>query len=157
MPTITTLPAIVRMIGVDDCPGGTCPHCGATGRWIYNFECEDGSVRGAMAGCLKLFPQAPEIARRASYAKLRAAGGMTQREKADAQSSRLSEMFAASQAKDDAVATAKNALDTFCRWLNDETEKIEDAGESAREFRLSHRGTVAALQADFDSSQGGVR
>lgn len=36
-----------------------CPHCGAEGRYIYHFVCEDGTERGAMAGCFKQFPQHP--------------------------------------------------------------------------------------------------
>lgn len=34
----------------------TCPHCGALGRYVYRFVCEDGETRGAMAGCVKLYP-----------------------------------------------------------------------------------------------------
>lgn len=32
-----------------------CPHCGAKGRYIQHFICDDGSERGAMAGCIKQF------------------------------------------------------------------------------------------------------
>lgn len=58
------LPAIIAIVGVHDggpMDGGfgsaQCPHCGAEGRYVYTFICEDGKRRGAMAGCLKLFPQ----------------------------------------------------------------------------------------------------
>lgn len=34
----------------------TCPHCGADGRYVWWFRCEDGTRRGAMAGCIRLFP-----------------------------------------------------------------------------------------------------
>jgi hypothetical protein len=58
------LPAIVAIVGVKDggpTDGGygsaICPHCGAEGRYVYSFICEDGKRRGAMAGCLKLFPK----------------------------------------------------------------------------------------------------
>lgn len=36
-----------------------CPHCGAEGRYIVYFRCEDGSERGAMAGCFKQFLRHP--------------------------------------------------------------------------------------------------
>ena len=57
----TTLPLITRYLHKTDsgpCDDGataTCPHCGADGRFIHWFECEDGSKRGAMSGCVKLF------------------------------------------------------------------------------------------------------
>lgn len=54
--TVVGLPRIVRFIRTDDCPGGACPHCGATGRWIHVFQTEDGRRMAAMSGCLKLFP-----------------------------------------------------------------------------------------------------
>lgn len=57
------LPAVLAVLGVDDfgpCDGGqgsaSCPHCGAEGRYVINFLCEDGTKRGAMKGCFKLFP-----------------------------------------------------------------------------------------------------
>lgn len=56
-PHAQTLPRIVRFLGTDDCgPGATCPHCGATGRWIVRFQVEDGRTLGAMRGCVKLYP-----------------------------------------------------------------------------------------------------
>lgn len=33
-----------------------CPHCGARGRYVHIFLCDDGATRGAMSGCVKLFP-----------------------------------------------------------------------------------------------------
>jgi hypothetical protein len=36
-----------------------CPHCGAEGRYIVHFRCEDGTRRGAMAGCFAKFPKHP--------------------------------------------------------------------------------------------------
>lgn len=56
-----TLPRIVRFDGCDDSGeygNATCPHCGAKGRYVYRFRCEDGVERGAMAGCIQLFPVA---------------------------------------------------------------------------------------------------
>ena len=60
------LPAIVAVLGVDDygpCEGSlgsaSCPHCGAQGRYVVRFMCEDGSRRGAMRGCIQLFPRSP--------------------------------------------------------------------------------------------------
>lgn len=61
--TITALPKILFFTGLHDAgpaDGGKgsdlCPHCGADGRYTYLFHCDDGSDRGAMAGCVKLFP-----------------------------------------------------------------------------------------------------
>lgn len=59
------LPRITRFLGTSD--GGPsdgkgsaiCPHCGASGRYVHYFECEDGTKRGAMSGCIKLFPVSP--------------------------------------------------------------------------------------------------
>lgn len=59
------LPRIVKFLGTDDCGegGGTsCPHCGASGRYIIRFRVEDGRTLGAMRGCVKLFPVS-ELAR----------------------------------------------------------------------------------------------
>jgi hypothetical protein len=58
-----SLPKIVAFHWVQDTgpadprPNGTCPHCGAEGRWINWFYCDDGKEHGAMNGCLQLFPQ----------------------------------------------------------------------------------------------------
>lgn len=63
------LPRIVRFLGTDDHgPGGnaSCPHCGATGRYVVRFQVEDGRQLGAMRGCLKLFP-VTELARQHEY------------------------------------------------------------------------------------------
>lgn len=65
MPVLSSLPKITRFLGTSDAGsprdgGGTvCPHCGAEGRYVHSFECEDGSRRGAMSGCIKLFPVHP--------------------------------------------------------------------------------------------------
>jgi hypothetical protein len=50
------LPRIVRFLESEDSPGASCPHCGATGRWIHRFQVEDGRTLAAMSGCVKLFP-----------------------------------------------------------------------------------------------------
>ncbi len=70
--TIARLPRIVRYIDRVDAGGGaSCPHCGATGRYIFTAEVQDeqGSRRriGAMAGCIKLFPVAPIAREHAAY------------------------------------------------------------------------------------------
>lgn len=59
----STLPKIVRFLGITDygpCDGGeptaVCPHCGSGGRYVHAFECADGTRRGAMSGCVQLFP-----------------------------------------------------------------------------------------------------
>lgn len=63
MNPIEKLPAVLVVLGVDDfgpCDSGqgtaSCPHCGAEGRYIINFLCDDGTRRGAMRGCFTLFP-----------------------------------------------------------------------------------------------------
>lgn len=61
MPTPTqTLPEIVAITGMRDFgPSdgeGSCPHCGCRGRYVWYFICADGSQRGAMRGCIQLFP-----------------------------------------------------------------------------------------------------
>ncbi len=50
------LPRIVRFLGTDDSPDSSCPHCGATGRYIHRFQVENGTFAAAMSGCVKLFP-----------------------------------------------------------------------------------------------------
>lgn len=68
-----TLPEIIAITGMrdfgpSDGEGSTnCPHCGARGRYVWSFICADGSRRGAMRGCIQLFPQAVGSSR---YAKL---------------------------------------------------------------------------------------
>lgn len=67
--TVAALPKIVRFLGIDDHgPGGSasCPHCGATGRYVIRFQVEDGRQLGAMRGCIKLFPLT-ELARHHEY------------------------------------------------------------------------------------------
>lgn len=59
MTTKTDLPKIIAIKGTFDSGeyGATvCPHCDAKGRYVTTFVCEDGTTRGAMAGCIKLFP-----------------------------------------------------------------------------------------------------
>jgi hypothetical protein len=56
------LPRIIAILGRTDAGeygAATCPHCGADGRYITTFVCEDGKTRGAMSGCIKLFPISP--------------------------------------------------------------------------------------------------
>ena len=62
----STLPTrIVTLYTTDAGPmdgGGTrCPHCGAEGRYVHFFLCDDGKVHAAMSGCIKLFPHKPTI------------------------------------------------------------------------------------------------
>lgn len=61
-PDPATLPRITAFDGVTDSGeygNARCPHCGAEGRYVYHFYCEDGTRRGAMAGCIKLYPVSP--------------------------------------------------------------------------------------------------
>lgn len=58
----TTLPKIIRFEGKHDSGeygAATCPHCGADGRYVWTFTCDDGKRHGAMSGCIKLFPVSP--------------------------------------------------------------------------------------------------
>jgi hypothetical protein len=57
--SISTYPRIVRFFETSDAPDSECPHCGASGRYILNFQVEDGRRLAAMRGCAKLFPTAP--------------------------------------------------------------------------------------------------
>lgn len=52
------LPKITRYVGMmrGESMQETCPHCGARGTVIHHFECEDGTTRGAMSGCVQMFP-----------------------------------------------------------------------------------------------------
>jgi hypothetical protein len=71
--TTASLPLIVRFLGTDDCgAGATCPHCGATGRYVIRFQVEDGRQLGAMHGCVKLFP-VTELARQHEHFKTKEA------------------------------------------------------------------------------------
>jgi len=65
----STLPKRLLTLRTIDCgpmeegdsePTGHCPHCGAAGRWIHVFLCDDGLVYGAMSGCIKLFGEGPK-------------------------------------------------------------------------------------------------
>jgi hypothetical protein len=65
MNTITPTTALPKILAILDCvdhgpcdpePTAVCPHCGADGRYVYHFLCEDGKVHGAMKGCIQLFP-----------------------------------------------------------------------------------------------------
>jgi hypothetical protein len=52
------LPKIVLVESIDDAGefgAANCPHCGAPGRYIVSFLCDDGTRRSAMRGCFKHF------------------------------------------------------------------------------------------------------
>jgi hypothetical protein len=51
---VQSFPRIVRFL--EPYESDTCPHCGATGRYVLRFQVEDGRTLGAMRGCVKLFP-----------------------------------------------------------------------------------------------------
>lgn len=60
-PGIESYPKRVAILAVDDTgpdSGARCPHCGAEGRYIYHFLCDDMVIRRAMAGCIHLFKEA---------------------------------------------------------------------------------------------------
>jgi len=53
-----TLPTIIYIEAKHDFGEGgatNCPHCGAKGRYVYRFRCDDGTTREAMSGCIRLF------------------------------------------------------------------------------------------------------
>lgn len=55
-----TLPRIISLTEVTSAAefgDVNCPHCGAKGKHIYHFIVEGGERLGAMAGCIKKFPQ----------------------------------------------------------------------------------------------------
>lgn len=56
------LPKVVAITHFEDSGeygNARCPHCGAEGRYVYYFRCDDGTERGAMKGCFSKFPQHP--------------------------------------------------------------------------------------------------
>lgn len=53
MQTSVTSPTSFKFLGVKDCGHACCPHCGAEGRYIYEWE-QDGKGMAAMAGCFKM-------------------------------------------------------------------------------------------------------
>lgn len=67
---VAGLPRIVDVLGTDDYGeygAANCPHCGAKGRYIKTVVCEDGTERGVMAGCFKLFPKHAVVEKIAYY------------------------------------------------------------------------------------------
>jgi hypothetical protein len=56
---IQNLPSIIVRLYTEDYGeygAACCPHCGAKGRYIHTFLCDDGKLHSAMAGCIKLYP-----------------------------------------------------------------------------------------------------
>lgn len=57
-----TLPELIAIVAYNHTPPvdgecvARCPHCGAHGAHVWGFICADGTRRGAMRECLKLFP-----------------------------------------------------------------------------------------------------
>jgi len=63
------LPEVVEILHLEDAGeggAGTCPHCGAIGRYIYWFETVGGEMHGAMKGCFKHFPKSRYFERMAA-------------------------------------------------------------------------------------------
>lgn len=127
--TEKTFPRIVAVTDVIDhgsCDGqgnGICPHCGAEGRYVYRFICEDGTTRGAMKGCLQLFPKS-QISRacETAFSKQKAADakkGYISR--ADAEIVATARAFAAGTKTlrdlERAVASARIAKDHYMRKM----------------------------------------
>lgn len=64
--TKASLPRVIDVLGESDYGeygAALCPHCGAKGRYIKHLLLEDGSEAGAMAGCFKMFPKHPVVAK----------------------------------------------------------------------------------------------
>jgi len=53
---VQSLPTIIEYLGMTAADDSVCPHCGASGKVIHHFRCDDGTSRGAMSGCVQLFP-----------------------------------------------------------------------------------------------------
>jgi len=64
---VASLPGVLAVIGVDDrgpsdgTGSANCPHCGASGRYVIRFVCDDGTTRAAMRGCFKLFGESQSL------------------------------------------------------------------------------------------------
>lgn len=57
--TITeSFPKLVAVIGYYE--SDICPHCGSSGKHVFEFICDDGKKRAAMSGCIKLFKPGPD-------------------------------------------------------------------------------------------------
>lgn len=122
--SLGSLPRIVRFLGTDDCgPGGaSCPHCGATGRYVIHFQVEDGRRLGAMRGCVQLFP-VTELARQHGYFKTKESRYAAQR-----------------------PPWKLNARDTEAlRWIEDAIEGRADAHQALAIARAAR--TAAAARA----------
>lgn len=122
--TTQALPRIIAITGRTDAGeygATTCPHCGAQGRYITSFVCEDGKTRGAMSGCIKLFPISPLAKIHADLLVKSAANvrkgwkpfsGFDQ-PKMDA----IQAVMAGTMTEDEAVRICKNQSDAAYRWM----------------------------------------
>lgn len=122
--TTTTLPRIIAITGRTDAGeygATTCPHCGANGRYITTFVCEDGKTRGAMSGCIKLFPISPLAKIHADLLAKSAANvrkgwkpfSSFDQPKMDA----IEAVMAGTMSEDEAVRICKNQSDAAYRWM----------------------------------------
>lgn len=122
MSPVTSYPRIVRFTGRHDMPDSSCPHCGATGRWIHTFVVDDGRHLAAMSGCVKLFP----VSRIATEeARLR--------QKLE----RYQKSFGAGARLNQRDTEALNAIDSFYAGIGDERSvlSIIDSAKRANQAR----------------------
>lgn len=123
------LPAVVAVLGVKDhgpCEDGEgsarCPHCGAAGRYVITFICEDGSRRGAMRGCFQLFP-----ASNSPVARL------------------VQEAF--ERQRDAASARPARALASWWREMVEAADRLERGIDAVEAFRAAVNGAEGRRQA----------
>lgn len=126
------LPAVVAVIeerdyGPSDGEGSAnCPHCGALGRYVIIFICEDGSKRGAMRGCFKLFPGSNSPAARLVQE------AFTRQRQAKADRKTLASWWADMIAAAETLSRGPEAVQAFLGAVN--------AAESRRQAWLSRKG-----------------
>lgn len=130
--TSAKLPAVVAILeeldyGPSDGEGSaSCPHCGARGRYVIHFLCEDGSKHGAMRGCFKLFPGSNSpIARLVQEAYKRS-------RQAKAEGKKLASWWEEMIAATEAVSRGPEAVQVFIQSVN--------AAESRRQAWLNRNG-----------------
>lgn len=109
--------------GPVDLGGGRCPHCGAEGRWIYSFLCDDGKVHAAMSGCIKLFPESRDFPTLRKMAKLAIEKDMDMRLHPATRGTKLAGWFQAT-------------LDTLARLEKGEVTLLEAANLIAQQHEL---------------------
>lgn len=123
-PDRATLPKIVAYISREDSGefgNATCPHCGADGRYVWTFRCDDGTTRGAMAGCIKLFkvsPVAEEHGRLIERQQQRAEKGQELASWDKAKLAAIDELLAGNASEADVLSTIRNENARRAAWMD---------------------------------------